>query len=97
MLGELALGLGTDSQRWRIGSDALREMPLDFLELAKQLVVFCVRDRWTVENVVLVRGAGQETAKLLRPPKLLLAGFPWTLWSLWIGAGTLGWFLPLLL
>jgi hypothetical protein len=54
MLGELALDLGTDSQRWRIGGDALREIPFDFLELPKQLVVFGVRDRRTVKNVVLV-------------------------------------------
>jgi hypothetical protein len=54
VLGELALDVGTDSQRWRVGGEALREIPLDLLELAKQLVVFGVRNRRTVENVVFV-------------------------------------------
>jgi hypothetical protein len=54
VLGELGLDFGTDSPRWRIGGDGLREIPLDLLELAKQLVVFGVRDRRTVKNVVLV-------------------------------------------
>jgi hypothetical protein len=95
VLGELALGLGTDSQRGRVGSDALREIRLDVLELAEQLVVFGVRNCRTVENVVFVRSAGQAGAKLRRATMLLLAGFPRRLRSLLIGAGTLGWFPPL--
>jgi len=54
VLGELALGLGTDSQSGRVRGEAFREIPFDLLELAKQLVVFGVRDRRTVKNVVLV-------------------------------------------
>ena len=96
VLGELALDLGTDPQRWRIGGDALREIPFDLLELAKQLVVFGVRDRRTVKNVVLVRSAGQAGTQLRRAVTLLLAGLP-RLRCLLLGAGTLGWFLPLLL
>jgi hypothetical protein len=97
VLLELALDIGTDSERRRVGGDALREIPFDLLELAKQLVVFGIRDRRTVKNVVLVGGAGQASAQLLSALKLLLAGFPRRLRCLLIGAGTLGWFLPLLL
>jgi hypothetical protein len=97
VLGELALGLGPDSQRWRVGGEIFREIPLDLLELAEQLVVFGVRDCRTVKNVVLVRSAGQASAQVLCPLTLLLAGFPRRLRSLLIGAGSLGWFLPLLL
>lgn len=93
VLGELALWLGADSQGGRIGREKLREIPFDFLELAKQLVVFSVRDCRTVENVVFVRCAGQMNPQLLGPLTLLLAGFRWSS----IGAGTLGWILPLLL
>jgi hypothetical protein len=96
VLGELALGLGTDSERRRVGGKALREIPFDLLELAKQLVVFGVRDRGTVKNVVLVGSAGQSVAQLLGAAKLLLAGFPRGPRSLLIGEGILGWFLPLL-
>jgi len=58
MLGELALGLGADSEGRRVGGEALRKIPFDLLELAKQLVVFGVRDSRTVQDVVLVRSAG---------------------------------------
>jgi hypothetical protein len=96
VLGELALDLGTDSKRRRIGGAGLREISFDFLELAKQLVVFSIRDRRTVKNVVLVRGASEAGAQLLRAPKLLLAGFPRRLRCWLIGVGILDWFLPLL-
>ena len=94
MLGELALGLGADSERRRVGRKVFREIAFDLLELSKQLVVFGVRDCRTVKDVVLVRRASQENAELRRALTLLLAGLPR---SLLIGAGTLGWFLPLLL
>lgn len=76
VFGELALWLGADSQRGRVGGKALREIPLYVLKLAEQLVVFSVRDCRTVENVVLVRGAGQQGAKLRGPAMLLLASLP---------------------
>ena len=94
MLGELALGLGANSECRRVGGEELRELLLDHLELAKQLVVLGVRDGRTVEDVVIVRSAGQPNAQFRRAVTLLLAGFPR---RLLIGAGTLGWFLPLLL
>jgi hypothetical protein len=97
VLGELALDLSADSEGWRIGGDGLREIPFDFLELAKQFVVFGVRDRRTVKNVVFVRRPGQASAQLRRALKLLLAGYPRRMRRLLLGAGTLGWFLPLLL
>jgi len=96
VFGELALDLGAYSERRRVGRAALREISFDFLELAKQLVVFSVRDRRTVKDVVLVRGAGQAGAQLLRAPKLLLAGFPRRLRCWLIGVGILERFLPLL-
>ena len=94
MLGELALRLGADSERRRVGGEALRKLAFDLLELAKQLVVFSVRDSRTVQDIVLVRSAGQVNAQLRRAAMLLLAGLPR---RLLIGAGSLGWFLPLLL
>lgn len=94
MLGELALGLGADSERRRVGGEALRKIPFDLLELAKQLVVFGVRDSRTVQDVVLVRSAGEVNAQIRRSAMLLLAGLPRRLLT---GAGSLGWFLPLLL
>jgi hypothetical protein len=97
VFAELALGLGADSQGGRVGGEAFREIPLDLLELAEQLVVFGVRDCRTVENVVLVRSAGQAGTQLRRAAMLLLAGFPRRLRCLLIWAGTLGWSLPLLL
>jgi hypothetical protein len=97
VLGELALWLGADSERRRIGGEAFGEISFDLLELAKQLVVFGVRDGRTVKNVVLVRSVGEANAQLRRALTLLLAGFPRGLRRLLIGAGTLGWFLPLLL
>ncbi len=97
VLGELALGLCANSEGWRVGGKELRKIPFDLLELAKQLVVFGVRDCRTVKDVVLVRSAGQANAKLRRAVTLLLAGFPRRLRWLLIGAVTLGWFLPLLL
>jgi hypothetical protein len=64
VLGELALGLGADAPRRRVGGQALRELFLDVLELAKQLVVLRVRDGRTVEIVVVVGCAGEELAEL---------------------------------
>jgi len=43
VLDELALWLGTDSERRRVRSYTLWEIPLQLLELAKELVVFRVR------------------------------------------------------
>jgi hypothetical protein len=97
VLRELALWLGANSERWRIRGEALGEISFDLLQLAKQLVVFGIRDRRTVKYVVLVRSAGEANAQLRRALILLLAGFPRGLRRLLIGAGTLGWFLPLLL
>ena len=97
MLRELTLRLGADSEGRRIGGEALREITFDLLELAKQFVVFGVRNCRTVEDIVLVRSARQAIAQLRRALTLLLAGFPRRLRWLLIGAGTLGWFLPLLL
>ena len=94
MLGELALRLGADSERRRVRGDTLRKIPFDLLELAKQLVVFGVQYSRTVQDVVLVRSAGQMNAQLRRAAMLLLAGLPRRLLT---GAGRLGWFLPLLL
>jgi len=54
VLGELALGLGADSEGGRVGGKALREIAFDLLELSKRLVVFRVRDCRTVKDVVLV-------------------------------------------
>jgi len=88
MLRELTLRLGADSEGRRIGGEALREITFDLLELAKQFVVFGVRNCRTVEDIVLVRSARQAIAQLRRALTLR--------WLL-IGAGTLGWFLPLLL
>jgi hypothetical protein len=97
MLRELTLWLGADSERRRVGGDALRKITFDPLELAKQFVVFGVRNCRTVEDVVLVRSARQALAQLRSALTLLLAGFPRRLRWLLVGAGTLGWFLPLLL
>ena len=94
MLGELALRLGADSEGRRVGGEALREIPFDLLELAKQLVVFGVRNSRTVQDVVLVRSAGQVNAQIRRAAMLLLACLPR---RLLIGAGYPGWFLLLLL
>jgi len=88
MLGELALRLGADSERRRVRGDTLRKIPFDLLELAKQLVVFGVRHGRTVQDVVLVRSAGEVNAQLRRAAMLLLAGLPRRLLML-IGAGSL--------
>jgi hypothetical protein len=69
-------------------------MSFDLLELAKELVVFGVREGRTVQDVVLVRSASEENAQLRRAAILLLAGLPRILL---IGAGSLGRFLLLLL
>jgi hypothetical protein len=62
VLGELALWLGTDSKRGRIRSEAVGEIPLELLQLPEEAVVLGVRNRRTVENVVLVRRADEQSA-----------------------------------
>ncbi len=82
VLGELALRLGTDTQSRRIRSEAFRKSPLQLLQLSKELVVLCVRHRRTVENVVLVGCAGEESPQLPRAAKPGLVGLlpgPWVL------------------
>ena len=87
MLGELALGLGADPQSGRIRSAAFRKILLQLLELTKELVVLGVRDRRTIQNVVLVGGAGEEAAQLAGAPKLRLFGLLPSPWSLWMRRG----------
>ena len=95
VLGELALGLGTDSLGRRIGSQTVRKIPLELLELPEETVVFGVGNGRAVEDVVLVRRAGEQDPQLGGPTIMLLLG---TLpWRLWIGAVTLGWLFLLLL
>jgi hypothetical protein len=64
VLGELALNFGTNAESWGIRTETFRKRPLQLLKLSKQLVVLGVRDRWTVENVVLVGRAGEQIAQL---------------------------------
>jgi hypothetical protein len=64
VLGELALNLGANAQRWGIRTETFRKLPLQLLKLSKQLVVLGVRNRRTVENVVLVGRAGEQIAQL---------------------------------
>src|SRR6266478_3840737 len=84
VLGKLALGLCTDPQSWRIRCYALRKIPLQLLELAKELVVLGVRDRRAIQNVVVVGCAGEQAAQLAGALKLELVGFLPSLWSLWV-------------
>ena len=77
VLGELALYFGADSQRGRIRSQTLRKIPLQLLQLSKELVVVRVRHCRTIENVILVRCAGENDPQFrgavkLRPLGLLL-------------------------
>lgn len=92
VLGELALGLGTDAQGWRIRSDTIRKVSLELLELPKKNVVLRVRDGRTVENVVFVGCPGEQDAQLRRAliflPRRLAR-------RLWFEAGSRG-CLPLL-
>ena len=94
VLGELALGLGTDSLGRRIGSQTVRKISLELLELPEEAVVFGVRNSRTVADVVLVRRAGEQDAQLGGPTMLLLGTLPW---RLRIGAVTQGWLFLLLL
>jgi hypothetical protein len=87
MLGELALGLGADPQSRRIRREAFGKILLQLLQLAKELVVFGVRDRRTVQNVVLVGCAGEEPAQLAGALKLRLFGLLPSPWSLWVRLG----------
>ena len=93
VLRELALRLRTDPSRWRIRRDAIGKIPLDLLQLSEEPVVFCVRERRTIEDVVLVGRAREQSAQLRGATMLLLAGF---LRSRVVGAGILGRFLLLL-
>jgi hypothetical protein len=93
VLCELALRLGANPERWRIRSEAVREETLDLLQLSKKPVVLRVRNRRTIEDVVLVGRARENSAQLGGAAMLLLAGFrPWLL----VAAGILGRLLLLL-
>ena len=94
VLGKLALRLGTDSKSGRIGSQTVRKIPLELLELPEEAVVLRVRNRRTVEDVVLVRRAGKQAAQLGGAAMLLLGTLPW---RQRIVAVILGWLLLLLL
>ncbi len=87
VFGKLALGLCTDPQSWRIRRYALRKISLQLLELAKELVVRGVRDRRTIQNVVVVGCAVEQAAQLAGALKLELVGFLPSLWSLWVRLG----------
>ena len=64
MFGKLALRLCSDAQRWRVGCEALRKTPLQLLQFAKELIVLRVRHRRTVEDVILLRCAGENDPQL---------------------------------
>ena len=87
VLRELALGFGADSKGGRIGSEKIRKILLELLELAKEAVVLGVRNGRTVENVVLVGCAGEQDAQLGGSAMLLLGTLRW---RLPIVAGSLG-------
>ena len=74
VLGELTLRLGTDAKCRRIRRYTLRKNPFQLLELAKELVVFRVRQRRTIEDIVLVRCPGEQDAQLGGAAKLRLLG-----------------------
>jgi hypothetical protein len=93
MLRKLALHFRPDTQRRRILGDAVREGLLDCLELSEKLVVLNVRERRTIQDVVLVGRASEQSAQLRRPTIVLLAGL---LRSRVVGAGIPGRFLLLL-
>jgi hypothetical protein len=92
VLGELALGLGAYSKGRRIGTQAVRKIPLELLELAKEAVVLGVRNRRTVEDVVLVGGAVEQNAQLRGAAMRLPAALAW---RLLIVALSWGWLLLL--
>jgi hypothetical protein len=71
VLRELALYLGADSESRRIRGQAIREILLDLLQLAKELVVFGVRNAGTVEDVVFVGRAREKRAQLAGAAMLL--------------------------
>lgn len=74
MLRELALWLGPDSESGGIRCDALREILLQLLELSKEPVIFRVGYRRPIEDVVLVRCAGEYNPQLRGATKLKLLG-----------------------
>src|SRR5688500_4240496 len=57
MLREGRLRLDADPKRRGVGGPKRRVFGLEVLELAKESVVFLVRDRGAIEHVVLVVGA----------------------------------------
>jgi len=76
VLGKLALWLSTYSKRGRIGTETLRKASLELLELAEESVVLGVRNRRTVEDVVLVGSAREQNAQLGGPLMFLLRRLP---------------------
>jgi hypothetical protein len=76
VFGELALDFGADAECGRVGRQALRELLLEILQLAKELVVGRVRHCRTVEDVVFVRGAGEDHPQFGGAAKLRLLGLP---------------------
>ena len=76
MLRKLALHFGANSQSGRIRRLTLRKILLQLLQLAKELVVIGVRHRRTIENVVLVRCAGEDYPQLGGAAKLRSLGYP---------------------
>ena len=70
VFGELALDLGANSQRGRVGGEALRKILLELLQLAKEPVVFRVRHRRTIQDVVLAGRAGEDYPQLAGAAKL---------------------------
>jgi hypothetical protein len=62
VLGQLALYVGTDTERRGIRAPALRKGPLQLLQLSKELVVLGVRECRIIENVVFVGRAIQYNA-----------------------------------
>ncbi len=93
VLGELALRLRADSKGGRIGTETVRKIPLELLELPKEAVVLGVRNGRTVENVVLVGRVVQQDTQLRGSVMFLLRRPPR---RLWLVAGSLE-CLPLLL
>jgi hypothetical protein len=73
VLRELTLYLCANSQSGRIGSQALREISLDLLQFAKELVVVGVRNGRAIEDVVFVGRAREKRTQLGGAAMLLRA------------------------
>lgn len=82
VLRELTLDFGADAEGRRVRAQTLREIPLQLLQLAKELVVVDVRQRRTIENVVFVGCAIEDYAQLGGAAKLWPLGRLRTL-SIW--------------